>query len=68
LHDIFKTPFDTIAQTVGRSAPTCRKLATRARQKIAAPDGGVRFQVSSVEHRRVTEKFIAACTNGTLTA
>ena len=66
LHDIFKTPFNTIAHTVGRSAPTCRKLATRARQKIAAPDGGARFQVSSAEHRRVTERFIAACTLGDL--
>jgi len=66
LHDIFQTPFDTIAQTVGRSAPTCRKLATRARQKVAAPDAVARFEISSAEHRRVTERFIAACTNGDL--
>jgi RNA polymerase sigma-70 factor, ECF subfamily len=68
MHDLFQMPFDTIAQTVGRSAPTCRKLAARARQKIAAPDGGARFQVSTAEHRRVTDKFIAACANGDLDA
>jgi hypothetical protein len=32
-------------------------LAHRARQKIE--NGGVSFDVAAVEHRRVTEKFIA---------
>jgi RNA polymerase sigma-70 factor, ECF subfamily len=31
-HDIFQMPFDTVAETVGRSAPACRQLASRARQ------------------------------------
>jgi RNA polymerase sigma-70 factor (ECF subfamily) len=31
LHDIFQMPFDTVAETVGRSAPSCRQLASRAR-------------------------------------
>lgn len=64
LHDIFQMPFPTIAKTVGRSAPACRQLATRARQKISAGDGAVRFDVAASEHRVVTEKFIAACGNG----
>ena len=34
LHDIFQMPFDTIAESVGRPAPTCRQLARRARLKI----------------------------------
>src|SRR5258708_8699477 len=39
LHDIFRLPFDEVAETVGRSTPACRQLARRARQKIAAgPD------------------------------
>jgi RNA polymerase sigma-70 factor (ECF subfamily) len=38
LHDIFQVPFDTIAGTVGRPAPTCRQLARRARLKIEATD------------------------------
>jgi RNA polymerase sigma-70 factor (ECF subfamily) len=66
LHDIFQMPFETVAQTVGRTAAACRQLASRARQKIAAGDGGARFDVTSAEHRLVTEKFIAASANGDL--
>jgi RNA polymerase sigma-70 factor (ECF subfamily) len=66
LHDIFQMPFDTIAQTVGRTPQACRQLATRARQKISASDGGARFDITSAEHRLVTEKFIAASANGDL--
>ncbi len=64
LHDIFRMPFDTVAETVGRPAPSCRQLARRARQKISASQGGVRFDIASAEHHLVTEKFIAACANG----
>jgi len=66
LHDIFAVPFDSIAQTVGRSAASCRQLARRARQKIEDSQGGVTFDVAAAEHRRVTEKFIAACARGDL--
>jgi RNA polymerase sigma-70 factor, ECF subfamily len=66
LHDIFQMPFDIVAETVGRSAPACRQLASRARQKIAADPGSARFDIASAEHRLVTEKFIAACSNGDL--
>jgi RNA polymerase sigma-70 factor, ECF subfamily len=66
LHDIFQMPFDGVAETVGRAVPACRQLASRARHKIAAGAGGTRFDVASLEHRRVTEKFIAACASGDL--
>ena len=66
LHDIFAMPFDSIAQTVGRSAASCRQLARRARQKIEASPGGISFDVAATEHREVTEKFIAACAGGDL--
>jgi len=66
LHDIFAVPFESIAQTVGRSAAGCRQLARRARQKIEASPGGVSFDVAAAEHRQVTEKFIAACASGDL--
>ena len=66
LHDIFRMPFDGVADTVGRSAAACRQLARRARQKISASPGGVHFDIPSAEHRLVTEKFIAACANGDL--
>ena len=66
LHDIFAVPFGSIAQTIGRPVANCRQLARRARQKIEARPGGVSFDVAAAEHRRVTEKFIAACAHGDL--
>jgi RNA polymerase sigma-70 factor (ECF subfamily) len=64
LHDIFGVPFDTVAETVGRPEATCRQLARRARLKLEADDGGRRIPVSPDEHRLVTDRFIAACANG----
>lgn len=66
LHDVFRMPFDTIAQTVGRPAVSCRQLAKRARDKIANGRPGASFEVESTEHRLVTDKFIAACASGDL--
>jgi RNA polymerase sigma-70 factor, ECF subfamily len=65
LHDIFGVPFDSIAQTLGRPAATCRQLARRARQKIQDSPGDT-VEIGVVEHRQVTEKFIAACASGDL--
>ena len=63
LHDVFQMPFDTIAQTVGRPAPSCRQLARRARLKLEggglAPPGSV-----DPEQQRVTQAFIDACSGG----
>ncbi len=66
LHDIFQLPFDEIAQTVGRSAPACRQLARRARQKTSKGAAADHLDVGAAEHRRVTERFIAACSTGDL--
>jgi RNA polymerase sigma-70 factor, ECF subfamily len=68
LHDIFGMPFDEVAQTLGRTAVSCRQLALRARQKITSGQDGVRFDVASAEHRQVTDTFITACADGDLTA
>ncbi len=67
LHDVFQMPFEEIAQTVGRPVGTCRQLARRARAKFAGASPRV-SGVTDVEHRIVTEKFIAACANGDLAA
>jgi len=64
LHDIFQVPFATVAATVGRTVPSCRQLARRARQKISARQP--RFDVAAAEHELVTRKFIAACASGDL--
>jgi RNA polymerase sigma-70 factor, ECF subfamily len=67
LHDVFQLPFDEIAETVGRPVGTCRQLARRARAKFA--DSSPRSaEVTEVEHRIVTERFITACANGDLQA
>jgi RNA polymerase sigma-70 factor (ECF subfamily) len=68
LHDIFQMPFETVAETVGRSAPTCRQLARRARLKIEESGRPARFTISESRHREVTERFIAACATGNLEA
>ena len=68
LHDVFQMRFEDIAGTVGRPVPTCRQLARRARQRIAAESASARFDVTVEEHRAVTERFIAACTRGDLAA
>jgi RNA polymerase sigma-70 factor (ECF subfamily) len=66
LHDIFGLPFETVAETVGRPEASCRQLARRARLKLEDPDGGRRLAVSAGEHRLVTERFIAAASNGSM--
>jgi RNA polymerase sigma-70 factor (ECF subfamily) len=67
LHDVFRTPFDTIANTLGKPVGTCRQLARRARAKIAATPAR-QHDVPKSEHRLVTERFIAACANGDVDA
>jgi RNA polymerase sigma-70 factor, ECF subfamily len=74
LHDVFRIPFDTIAETLGRPAATCRQLARRAREKIAA-EGAIGAERTPIgaegegeEDRRLAERFIEACSNGDLSA
>jgi RNA polymerase sigma-70 factor (ECF subfamily) len=70
LHDVFQMPFDAVAEATGRTVPACRQLASRARRKIAehsvAEHGTSGAGVTVAEHRRVTEKFIAAAGRGDL--
>jgi RNA polymerase sigma-70 factor (ECF subfamily) len=65
LHDVFQYPFEAIAEIVGRSPAACRQLASRARRAVRDA-GPARFVVEPAEQRRVTERFIAACTSGDL--
>ena len=66
LHDVFRYPFEDIAEIVGRTPAACRQLASRARRAISADVGRSRFRVESAEQRHVTEQFIAACSTGDL--
>ncbi|MDT4891511.1 MAG: polymerase sigma-70 factor, subfamily [Pseudonocardiales bacterium] len=67
LHDVFSTPFEQIAETVGRSAATCRQLARRARQKVQ--QGGVPTSgAADLRQRQVVDRFIEACATGDVAA
>jgi RNA polymerase sigma-70 factor (ECF subfamily) len=63
LHDVFQVPFDTIAETVGRPAPSCRQLARRARLKLER-GGLVSSDSVDPEQQLVTQAFIDACSGG----
>lgn len=65
LHDVFGLPYDTVAAAMGRTAPTCRQLAHRARQAVRAEQPAT-ADVDVVQPRLVTERFLSACTNGDL--
>jgi RNA polymerase sigma-70 factor, ECF subfamily len=67
LHDVFRMPFDEIAETIGRPVATTRQLARRARLKVESrasdaspPDG--------VQQRQVIDGFIEATATGDLSA
>jgi RNA polymerase sigma-70 factor (ECF subfamily) len=62
LHDLFETPFAEIATLLARSEAACRKLATRARDRLneTAP----RQPVTDPEARRIARAFLAASRNG----
>ena len=64
LHDLFETPFEEIAGLLGRSAPACRKLAERARDRLGTP--APRFAVSEAEAVRIARAFFTASRGGEL--
>jgi RNA polymerase sigma-70 factor (ECF subfamily) len=68
LHEVFRYPFAEIAAILGRSADSCRKLASRARHRVEAATVAGRFAVEPAEHRQVAEQFIAACAGGDVEA
>jgi RNA polymerase sigma-70 factor, ECF subfamily len=67
LHDIFATPFDQVAESLGRTPAGCRQLARRARHKLEDATGR-HLDVANAEHREVTQRFISACAGGDLGA
>jgi RNA polymerase sigma-70 factor (ECF subfamily) len=68
LHDVFQTPFDSIAETVGRPVATCRQLARRARLKIQAEQARSAGTVDATQDRLVAERFIQAASLGDVSA
>src|SRR5437899_2876809 len=66
LHDVFQYSFEEVAAVVGRNPAACRQLASRARRALQAESAAGRFPVDSALQRRISERFIAACSGGDL--
>jgi RNA polymerase sigma-70 factor (TIGR02957 family) len=62
LHDVFETPFDQIAEVVGKTPAAVRQIAHRAREHVAARRP--RLQVNRAEQEATLQKFMAAVTSG----
>ncbi|HEX4700232.1 MAG TPA: RNA polymerase sigma-70 factor [Actinomycetes bacterium] len=64
LREVFVTPYDEIAEAVGKSPAAVRQVAHRAREHVAARRP--RMEVSRTEQQAVVERFVAAVTQGEL--
>jgi len=62
LHDVFDLPFDEIADVLGKTPAASRKLASRARARVAAVQE--RPRASKAETERVLTAFKAAAEAG----
>jgi RNA polymerase sigma-70 factor (ECF subfamily) len=64
LREVFDTPYDEIAQAVGKTTTAVRQIAHRAQRHVAARRP--RVQVHPAEQAAVVERFLAAVRNGDL--
>jgi len=64
LHEVFETPYDEIAEAVGKTPAAVRQIAHRARAHVVARRP--RVQVSWAEQEAVVERFLAAVQGGDL--
>jgi RNA polymerase sigma-70 factor, ECF subfamily len=64
LREVFETPYDEIAEAVGKTPAAVRQIAHRARVHVAARRP--RVQVSRAEQEAVVERFLAAVRSGDL--
>ncbi len=64
LHDMFGTPFEEIAQILGRSVPGARQLASRARHRVRGADP--HLGADRRRQREVVDAFLAALGRGDL--
>jgi RNA polymerase sigma-70 factor (ECF subfamily) len=62
LREVFETPYDEIAEVVGKSQAAVRQIARRARVHVAARRP--RMQVAPAEQLAVVERFMAAISTG----
>ncbi len=62
LREVFETPYDEIAEAVGKSPAAVRQIAHRARDRVAARRP--RMAVSTTEQQEAVDRFIAAVRGG----
>ena len=58
LHDAFDCAYDEIAATLGKSEPACRKLVSRARERVKADRP--RYAVTDAQHNDLLMRFAKA--------
>jgi RNA polymerase sigma-70 factor (TIGR02957 family) len=64
LREVFETPYDEIAEAVGKSPAAVRQIAHRARGHVAARRP--RMPVSTTEQQEAVDRFLAAIRYGDL--
>jgi RNA polymerase sigma-70 factor (ECF subfamily) len=64
LHEVFDTPYDEIAEAVGKSPAAVRQIAHRARDHVAARRP--RVSVTATEQQDALARFLAAIRHGDL--
>ena len=64
LREVFDTPYDEIAEAIGKTPAAARQIGHRARQHVAARRP--RARVSRAEREAVVQRFLAAVRSGDL--
>lgn len=62
LHEVFGYGFSEIAGILEKTEPACRKLVSRARERVRAERP--RFAAGRAEHEDLLTRFMAACRGG----
>ena len=62
LHEVFETPYDEIAEVVGKTPAAVRQIAHRAREHVAARRP--RMQVDRAQQEETLEMFMGAVASG----
>jgi RNA polymerase sigma-70 factor (ECF subfamily) len=62
LHDVFETPYQEIAEVMGKTPAAVRQIAHRAREHVAARRP--RMQVDRAQQQAAVDKFTAAVRTG----
>ena len=66
LREVFETPYEEIAEAVGKTEAATRQISHRAREHVAARRP--RMQVDIAEQRVVVDRFLAAVDSGDVQA